>query len=449
MLRYPNKIHKAFILLIAFVLLMASCKKADVDFGKESLTDDPNTIVIDTMTIPMSTFQLDSFGTSADNLFKVGVHYDTIFGKYESKAYMQLGLPAVNPVNACNGCTFDSVAFVTRYTGATYGDTTEDFTLNIHRINQQVYPYLTPIGYNIDTFSYDTASLATMVLSNTQAWKQSQLSIRMNDAFGMQLFDMFKRNSDTITDLTLFNKFFNGLVITGKGTHNNSMYYFSTTATTTEVVMKMYYTTHGTTPVASSIDFPINPTSYQFNGYTYDKSNTYLSAFVPKKRQVISTSQTGDKAYLHGNSGLYPYFSFPYLFSIKELHPYIKVIKAELQIEPSLANYGPNTYYTLPPALEIHTISADNFISSGGLATPVTGSTTVQTGNLVIDNQFHLNTRYTYDLTSFVNTILKNGIFAQQNLVLVPSLGSMENRLILENGINNKSVKLKLYVIGL
>ena len=59
MLRYNNIIHKASILLIAFVVLMASCKKQDVDFGHEALTDDPNTEVIDTLTVDMGTFQLD------------------------------------------------------------------------------------------------------------------------------------------------------------------------------------------------------------------------------------------------------------------------------------------------------------------------------------------------------------------------------------------------------
>ncbi len=449
MLRYPNKIHKASaMLLVAFVILVSSCTKANVDFGKQALTDDPNTIIVDTMTVLLSTFQIDSFPTSGDNLFKVGVHIDPEFGLYESKAYMQLGVPTSNGLNACNNCTFDSIAFVTKYTGAVYGDSTEDFTLSAHRITQQMIPDVTAIGYNVDSFSYDTATLGSILLQNSRPLQQKKVSVKMDDAFGVSLFNMLRRNSDTITNGDIFSKFFNGLVLTGKGAHNNSVYYFSTDTTSSEVVMKVYYTSRGTTTTQGSVNFPLSPTSYQFNGYTYDKTNTNLASFIPRRRQIIPTSRTGDNAYLHGNSGLYPYFSLPYLFTVKELHPYIKVIKAELDITPSDVNYGPTSPYFLPPLLELHTVSQDNVIG-GGVPTTATGSTTVQNGSLIIDNQNRKNTKYTYDLTNFINTILKNGLTAQTSLALIPGTGVVESRLILENGAINKSVKLKLYVIGL
>jgi hypothetical protein len=449
MLRYLNKIHKASFLLIAFVVLIVSCKKAAVDFGKEALTDDPNTFVLDTMTVNMSTFQLDSFVTSGDNLFKVGVHTDPIFGKYESKAFMQIGLPSGNNISNCTNCRFDSIVFVTKFTGAIYGDSTEAFTLNVHRMTQQVNVDVTPIGYNVDTFGYDPSNLGSLVLSNTRPSQFKQFTVRMNDAFGLQLFDLFKRNSDTITDANVFTKFFNGIALTGKGTNNNSVYYFENAVEANEVVMQLYYTTTGSAPVQASIDFPISPTSFQFNGYTYDKTGTNLTAFIPKKKMIMPTSQTGNISYLHSNSGLFPYFNFPSLFAVKELHPYIKVIKAVLEIDPTLQNYGPNNLNFLPPTLSLYSISDDKVV--GGVLRVAGGGTTAaaQTGNLVIDNEFHINTKYTFDLTDYINNILKNGNTVQQDLVLIPGATTVENRLILNDAINNKSVKLTLYVLGL
>lgn len=451
MLRYLNKIHKASLLLIALVVLIASCKKAVVNFGEEALTDDPNVTFLDTLTVELSTFQTDSFATSADNLFKIGIHTDSIFGKYESTAYMQVGTPITNSLGGTLNATFDSVVFITKYSGATYGDTTEPFTLNVHRLNQQMQPDITPIGYNVNSFTYDATPIGSVALTNTRPSQKQSLSVKLDNAFGLQLFGMLQRNSDTITDATKFNKYFKGLAIKGKGANNNSMYYFTNNDSSSNVVMRLYYRTTGTLPGQSFVSFYINPTTYQFNGYTYDKSGTFLNLFTPKKREVIASALTGKRVYLHGNSGLYPRLYFPSLFSVKELHPYVKIIKAELIIQPSLMNYGPNNYYTLPPYLALYNLNSDmNFgapiydLVNSSSSTPV-----VQTGNLVIDNLNHVNTSYSYDLTVYIDNILKNGQFSQNSLVLFPLTNSVENRLVLEDAIGNKAVKLKLYVLGL
>jgi len=450
MLRYLNKIQKASLLLIALVVLVVSCKKAVVNFGEEALTDDPNVTFLDTLTVELSTFQVDSFVTSGDTLFKVGIHTDSIFGRYEATAYMQVGSPTSNPLNSATNVTFDSLVFITRFSGATYGDTTESFQLNVHRLSQQMQPDLTAIGYNVDSFNYDPAPVGSVTLTNTRAYQERQLTVRLQDAFGQELFGMMKRNSDTITDASKFYRYFNGFALKGKGAGDNSIYYFKNYDNTNGVVMKMYYTVNGSTPTHTSLNFSITPSSFQFNGYKYDKTGTYLSIFTPKKREIYSSAQTGQRVYLHGNSGLYPRLYFPTLFNIKELHPYVKVIKASLIIQPSLMNYGPNTYYKLPPYLGLYSLNEDkNYGAPVYDPATLSSSPMIETGNLYIDYINHTNTNYSYDLTVYVNDILKNGIFSQNSLVLFPLNTTVENRLVLEDAIGNKAVKLKLYVLGL
>ncbi|WP_190277415.1 DUF4270 family protein [Taibaiella lutea] len=448
MLRYLNKIQKASLLLIGLMVLIASCKKAVVNYGQQALTDDPNVIYMDTMSVDLSTLQRDSFVTSADNLFKVGIHEDSVFGKYEATAYMQVGIP-VNTISGLNNCTYDSIVFITKFSGASYGDTTEPFTLNINRLSQQIKPDVTPIGYNVDALTYDATPLGTALLTNTRPLQQKELTVRLSNSFGTQLFGMLNRNSDTTSNSDKFNAFFNGFALTGKGVNNQSIYYFQNIGVNGGTVMRMYYTVNGASPVPGYMDFPISPTTYQFNGYKYDKTGTLLSLFTPNKWQAIPSAQTGNRVYLHSNSGLYPVLNIPSLFSLKELHPYIKVVKAELDIYPSLQNYGPNTYYTLPPTLGLQTVNIDskligNWVNEIGVTPAV-----IQNGDLVIDNINHIETKYTYDITEYVNSTLQNGIFNQAPLVLRPLNEIIENRLILNNAIGNKSVKLKLYVLGL
>jgi hypothetical protein len=441
-----RKKFKALHLFVLAGLMFLSCNKAVVNFGEEALTDDPNIVYTDTMTVNLATYQMDSFNTAGDTIFITGIHTDSLLGKYEAKAFMQIGIPTTNNLNGCTNCTFDSLVFSSRFSGSYMGDTTEAFTVNVHRLNQQMIGEETSIGYNTSSFAFDATPLGIATLSNPRPSAKGLVSVKLDNQYGYELFEMLKRNSDTITDATLFYKYFNGIAFTGSGTNQRSIYYFNPAESGSNIVMKLYYRQNGSAPVQASIDFPIAPSNFQFNAFNYDRSGTPLSAFIPKKRQIISSAVTENMAFLHGNSGLFPHITIPALLSIKELYPYIKVVKAELEITPSLSNYASGTGYQLPPAMALYQIDENKNL--GGVLYDASGSV-VQTGNLVIDYLYHKDTRYTYDLTGYVNNILDNGIFSQKSLVLLPFSKTYENRLILNNAINNKSVKLKLYVLGL
>src|SRR5690349_24391202 len=96
MLIHFCKKTKVLCLLLGAGLILLSCNKAVVNFGEEALTDDPNIVYMDTMTVNLATYQMDSFATSGDTIFITGIHTDSLFGKYEAKAFMQLGIPAAN-----------------------------------------------------------------------------------------------------------------------------------------------------------------------------------------------------------------------------------------------------------------------------------------------------------------------------------------------------------------
>jgi hypothetical protein len=446
MLLYFYKKIKVLYTLVLSGLVFISCNKAVVNFGEETLTDDPNIVYMDTMTVNLATYQMDSFATSGDTVFITGIHMDSLLGKYEAMAFMQIGVPPVNGLNGCSNCTFDSLVFTSRFSGSYMGDTTEAFIVNVHRLNQQMIAEETSIGYNTSSFNIDTTPLGTTTFTIPRPSTKNLVSTKLNDQYGNELFGMLKRNSDTIIDAALFYKYFNGIAFTGSGTNKRSIYYFTPAESGNNTVMKLYYRQNGSAPVQASIDFPVTPFTFQFNAFSYDKSSTPLSAFTPKTRQIIPSVTTENMAFLHGNSGLFPHITIPALLSLKELYPYIKVVKAELEISPSLSNYANGSGYQLPPAMALYQIDEDKNL--GGVLYDVSGSA-VQTGNLEIDYLYHKDTRYTYDLTGYVNNIMDNGIFSQKSLVLLPFSNTYENRLVLNNTINNKSVKLKLYVLGL
>jgi hypothetical protein len=78
--------------------------------------------------------------------------------------------------------------------------------------------------------------------------------------------------------------------------------------------------------------------------------------------------------------------------------------------------------------------------------------TYVQTGSLNIDNLYGENTAYTYDVTSFVNTVISEGVFSKKALIMHPASAnalSNDQRLLIGNSKTALAVKLKLYILGL
>lgn len=425
--------------------VMMACNKAVVNFGEETLTDDPNIIYLDTLTINMGTYQADSFVTSGDTIFIAGKHKDALLGGYESKAFFQLGVPAVNRLNGCANCTYDSIAVITRFTGNYYGDTTTAFTLNVHRLNQQMIPESTSIGYNTSAFGYDELPLGSVTFNTPRPSLKESVSLKLPDVLGQELFSMLKRNVDTATTTDKFQQYFNGLVLTGKSADDKAIYYFGLNDTTVNSVMRLYYRETGSTSLSRYIDFPVSPVSYQFNAFSYNKTGSLLDAFTPAKKQVLPAAQTGNKSILHDNSGLYPYFNIPNLFALKELHPYIKVVRATLEITPPVSNYGTGSLYQLPQYMALYGIS-DEYAISGAIAD---ANAEVQDGDLYVDYLYNKDTKYTYDLTAYVNNILSTGRTAGQSLILYTGSNTGESRLILDATAGQSSVKLKIYVLGL
>lgn len=444
--RYPER-YPTLLCLTILAFTAIACNKATVNFGEEALQDDPNIIYLDTTTVTMSTFQIDSLYTAGDTVFIAGAHSDSLLGTYTSKAYMQLGVPTGNTLSGCNNCSFDSIVFTTRFTGASYGDTTVPFTLQVHRMKERMVADETSIGYNTSFFGYDAEALGQTTISQPRPGRQQEVTVRMPDALGQELFGLLNRNSDTTNNSSTFSKYFNGLVLTGAGEGPGTVYYFTHSQSGNSTVVQLYYRENGVTPAQHTVDFPIAPATNQFNAFTYDRSGTPLSALQPKKRIIIPAGQTANRVYLHANGGLYPHFRLRGLLALKELHPYVKVLKAELEIVPPLLNYAPQGYYSLPGMLCLYTFIDDS--KTGESTVSDASGAAVQTGNLVTDFLYHKDTRYTYDLTAYVNKVLTSGTTAERSFLLMPLTRAYENRLILDAPATGSSVKLKLYVLGL
>lgn len=435
---------KFYLFPLLVVLLFCACQKTDVTFQDDGNTTDPNIIYLEDYKVDIATYKLDSFVTSGHGTFMLGTHTDTSFGKISSDSYTEIQIPASNPVLG-KDVTFDSLVLVLKPTGAYYGDTVNPLKLAVHQVYEPIenedttdnnfyYPRHMTYGFR------PIGSTITTVKPN----KTKEISIRLSDGIGDDWLFNLKRGNDEIKSQDKFRDYFNGLCILSDTVFNKTVFYFN--AGDSNVFIKLYYKERGITLTEKVIVFGYR-NEKQFNNISYNFTNTPFAIFPKYKKQVKPSSAMNKKAYVSNNIPCFTKITFSNLLALKELHPYVKILKAELEIKPA-----PGTFsypYSIPSTLQMYTSNSDNNLD--GVLMDETGQSQ-QTGNLYIDELYGEKTNYSFNITNFVNEILAEGRFSSKALFLSTTKqnGDTEtSRLVINEQGTANGIKLKLYVLGL
>lgn len=161
--------------------------------GSDYLALSNKVILIDTVTVNMSTINFDSLATSSRGRILIGNYDDPIFGKVKSDSYFQLStdIYALNSIGSDTESTnyvFDSISMILKYDRYYYGDTTKVQTFNIHRLTQKVKPNKEDNNfYNNSTLTYSPESLGTISYKPRPKEKDS-INVQMSKEFGEALF---------------------------------------------------------------------------------------------------------------------------------------------------------------------------------------------------------------------------------------------------------------------
>jgi hypothetical protein len=431
--------------LVAFILFfIGSCVKAPIEFvDNTDGQDDPNIVFIDDTKVDIATYKVDSFITSGQNLFMIGEHSDPVFGKIVAGSFAQLLLPAANEVKDLD-VTFDSIVMILKPDGKYYGDTARFFEMSVHRLTQKIKNEDDVANfYQPASFSYEDRFMGKVrTILRPNAGKL--LNIRMDDNWGRELLDKLKNDDEDIARNDNFVNYFHGVHLKSASSVNNTIYYFLPDSGSN--LVRLYYHVNSAFPIEKHLDLSVEP-GKQFSRIESDFSGTNLSVFPAFKNKLIPSSETGGKSYINNNLGAYIKISFPDILRLKELYPYINVMKAELIVYPVPGTY---TYpYKLPDVIPLYTTD-DNHLPILQLTDPVFQGPL--TGNLFIDKLYGQNTKYTYNITGFVRNLISEGVFSESALLLAPQNGNgpsgIQRLVINEQGLN-KGIELKLYVLGL
>ena len=427
------------IFLLFSLFSISSCEKQDIAFGTGFIDNTiTNLVLVDTATVNIASVYIDSFVTSSSKAIFAGKFKDEKFGTTTSQSFLQLGIPAATSYAIPNGSIFDSVELILKPNKIFYGDTTALYELTIHQLTQQItYRTNQYSFYNNNSWPYSNTILGSSQLVISPSIRDT-LSIKLAGALGLDLFNKLQNKNDEVSTVDRFLNYFKGIAIVG-GTANNCILGFKDS-----VIMRLHYRKPGVFAQSAIIDFSLNQSNFQFNNISTDRTGTAISTLGPNNR-VIPASATGNAGYSQYISGVIAKLNFPYLNDLYQLPNFLKIVKAELVIKPVQNSFL--NFYNLPPFLRLNATNQTN-LPGNDLSAQTGSGSSVQYGNLYIDNLYGTNTAYTYDITSYMQSLLlsnsdliKNGL-----LVLPPAPNITFNRILIANGANSiNKTQVKIY----
>lgn len=445
--KFKRNVYMAKYSFLLVILVFLSCTDENMTFkiGGDYVDVKTNIRYIDTLTVHSFTVMMDSVKTSGlqSPVMLVGKYTDPEFGNISSKSYFRVSLPAskILPKDA----VFDSLQLILLYNDYSAGDTTKEYTINVHRLSQTIKLNDDSYLYNTSRFTYfdelyGTETFTPRPNTNDTLW------IRMNDSFGNELFDLFMDKDDKVSDNLSFLNYFRGLVISGDDTDDAILGFKFPTSSETNVkfpTMRLYYHYYDFENVSAYLDFIVSSSDYDLQFNQIQLSEPVVN-FPAEQRNKLSSALSNNRSYLLAGVGLMTRFEIPYLKNLFEFHENLQIVKAELQIEPIR-----NTYKTIALPEEVSLYISDDLNRFGSAI--IDQSNQVQIGDLEIDELYQEDTRYTFDITYYCEGKLKeessDGSTPALLFTVTPeNLYSTLDRLIIGNQRNAQNqVTLKVY----
>ncbi len=447
--RFVKKIMKNILFLFLFMMLFLACQtdnsEGDFVVGSDYLSIKNKVIMIDTLTVNVSTINFDSLVTSNQNRILIGNYTDPIFGKVKSESYFKLTSTSYNLGSTISDTetinyVFDSIAVILRYDRYYYGDTTKIQTINIHQLTQKVKPNVDDESfYNNSSLTYESKSIGTKSFYPKPIGKDS-VNIQIDPVFGNNLFEKLKNYE--ITNIDEFDDYFKGIVI--KPTTDNSS---NVIGYTTNSVLRLYYKQTNTDSDSENSlikDFTIADRTKQFNNISLDRTGTIIQN-LPDSSNKLASELTNNSSFIQSGTGLACRIDFPYLNQLKYIAEKGIIVDAELVIKP--IKNSATTLFPIKDSLQVY--ECDNLNRISKVLTNSDGSQMLGLLNNTPD-EFNENIGYKINIGTFLYQEIRKTSGSRSSLILTfPNITRGVNRIVLGDQKNTENkLKLKIYYIS-
>jgi|GEM_PF-154286 len=443
-----NLIMHKFILMLFFAMTVLSCgtdsDAGEFVVGSDYLAINNKVVLIDTVTVDMSTINFDSLVTSNQSRILIGNYDDPIYGKVKSNSYFQLASDSYALINngsdtEATNYVFDSISMILKYDNYYYGDTTKVQTFDIHRLTQKVKPNTDDKNfYNNSALSYETESLGTVSYKPRPVEKDS-INIKMSTVFGAALFQKLKKRE--ITDFDSFNEYLKGLVLVPSGSNSASVVGFHVKTSKVRLYYSKYQSDTQETPYI--IDFTIADATKQFNAVSLDRTGTIIQN-LPVSSSKLSSLLTNHQGFIQSGTGVACRIDFPNIKQLKYLSDKGAIVDAQLLLKPVNNTYSKQ--YPLADSLKIYVADNLNRISSS----LVNSAGTAVFGILNKKNdEFNENVGYQIGIGNFLQKEMLKASDSRSSLILTfPGISKSVNRIVLgDQKHSDNKIQLKIYYI--
>lgn len=362
----------------------------------------------DSCTVLLSTVLSDSLATSGDTVCQIGHRNDALWGEITSSFYAEYEVPGYS-FDEDIEYLFDSITVRLYSSGNYLGDTLVYQQISIHTLTENVElnnNYL----YNSSNIAYNPEPLVSFNLKPTPGQKNKELEVRLPDEWGRNWFNMMLDDARQMESQDFFRDYFKGFAFIPDAEGDACISGFQ--VNDSSLCVTLYYHEITATPTERKLIFSPSST-LRYNKVVYDRTNTPIADLQSGDDNPLSSTKSNHQAYLQGMTGMYINIDFPYLNHLCTKGDLVTIESATLQLYPVKGTY--DGMYPLPQSLTLYTANENNVTQS--VITDLTGSS-VQSGNLVIDEMAYEETYYTFDLTSFLRTNLGTTGYNRQKLQL-------------------------------
>ncbi|MGV3765238.1 MAG: DUF4270 family protein [Chitinophagaceae bacterium] len=421
--------------------IFVSCTKEPVYIETVNVSENPYLINLDTFSVNATVFRLDSFETGNTGIVVAGVHNDPLVGTTSAKTYLHFKLPVADYNNVGNQNEyFDSIVFVAKINTTFLGDTTVPFRLNVHRLEQEIYNE-DNLFYNVSSFSEETGSLGVFNRSMRPLLGDS-VRVKLKDDLGSELFRYYKEKNEIIRTDEAFQRWFRGIKLVPEG--NGPLYAFPTADS--NIYIRLYYHTDVAVRESKYLQFALSGAGKDFSEIATNTAGTAFASVTPGSS--VKAEQIGNQYLFFPLAGIRTGFSFPTIKTIPGYGDFVRLMASQLQLYPNSGTYRD---YTIPDTLNAY-FRLPDLSYEGPLAT--LDGTASQTGSLVRDDLYGINTFYTWDVPAYISTEMTSNNYTERAFVPLSGnykgtlQGKWNHRLLgtVESGKKTKlSVQLLVY----
>jgi hypothetical protein len=186
--------------------LFSSCYKKDVQVGSELAESHTRIITVDTVSVVLSSYVLDSFITNNNNFALIGNYEDSYVGKTHASTFIQPGLPTFTEDISTllpKSAEFDSLVLYMRPSGYYYGDTLKPFNISVFELAEQPEYDLRSEIYNKSDVAIKGGSLGSWSKPINPSNRDS-IKIRLPDIIGKDFYTKLQSKATVVSTEAYF-----------------------------------------------------------------------------------------------------------------------------------------------------------------------------------------------------------------------------------------------------